>query len=157
MVVKLSPYCGTNYKEFKQKLSDNPLKLSMVFKDTAVDHTNFKDPINYILNTYDIWIDPNYEQTVEYLISNREFNTDDNYFYRDSRTKDIILLEDIRSSYIPKQNQSILSIEDIIFASLKFNLSPVKHLIKRSYQKLPDIIATILGFLTSIDVVFTFI
>ena len=141
----LTDYAFENYDKLKQLLNDNPMEMSLFFKDTTIDYENRKKPLPPYLNFNYKGVDLNFIKKTSISISSLEFISDENVFIDNSKLTIEAMFSSSQDSfrYIKQRKEEK---EYQIFEYL-IEASPKVVYLKRVYQKLPEFVASISGIL----------
>ena len=141
----LTDYAFENYDKLKQLLNDNPMEMSLFFKDTTIDYENRKKPLPPYLNFNYKGVDLDFIKKTSISISSLEFISDENVFIDNSKLTIEAMFSSSQDSfrYIKQRKEEK---EYQIFEYL-IEASPKVVYLKRVYQKLPEFVASISGIL----------
>ena len=143
--LSLSEYALNNIEETKKFLNENPLEMSIYFMDTSFDYKNKTQFISKNLNYIFKPIDFNYIKYTRIYISSLEYSTDENLIIRKPEKK-INSVFDMSSDSFKYISSRALNSDRLIGQFIIQSSSKIYQL-QRNYQKLPEFIAEIAGFI----------
>ena len=142
--LSISDYGLNNLEETQNFLINNPLEMSIYFMDTSFDYQNRKNFISKNLNYIFKNIDLNFAKYTKIFISSLEYSTDENLII----TKPTIEKNSVYDlsldtfNYFPRRNSTNRLIGQFIIQA-----SSTIYQLQRSYEKLPEFIAELAGFI----------
>jgi hypothetical protein len=152
LIVQLTDFGLENLEEFKKKLSKNPIRISLVYTEKSIDYDNFDTPIESVLSFDYYWINIDLYKYIYYQLSKSELISDNNLFWSEQTSEEVPYLEKIKLEEVNTLNRT--EQETGIFNSgligIFFELSRTKHILSRSYQKIPDFLANISSLFSTI-------
>jgi hypothetical protein len=152
LIVTLSQFGLENLEAFKNKLSKNPIRISLVYTEKAIDYDNYDTPIESVLSFDNYWIDIDLFKFFYYQLSKSEFISDNNIFWSEQSSEEVPYLEKIKLEEINLLNRTEQEMGIFTYGmiSITFELSRTKHILSRSYQKIPDFLANISSLFSTI-------
>ena len=148
--VKISDYAKNNLNYVEDFIRNNPIIMSIFFKDSAINYENKKEPIPEYINYIYKDIEIDYIKNSIVFISTLEFKDDQKYFFTNNkiikenmfdRTDDSFRI----NTYLEEGEKKLIN--DDLF-SFELRASPKIVTLKRRYQKIPEFIASLSGLLS---------
>ena len=145
IIISLTDYSLHNFNELENFLNSFPIEVIIFFKDTGIDYENREHPLPSYLNYNKKIIDLNSFKTTEILISSLEFVSDENIIINNPKmTKKLIFQTSYDSFEIIKNRNE--NNQNILFEYI-IGVSPKIIYLKRTYGKIPELLANITGVL----------
>ena len=149
--IKLTQYAKDNLDMLNEFLKENPLYMSVFFKDTGINYENKKVPlppyINYIYKDFEL----EFIKKSIMFYSPIEFRDDQNFFFQNNHIYQDSMFDknddSFKKNYLEVQDGNLEIFKDEIF-EMEFRVSPRVITLKRKYQKIPEFIASLSGLLS---------
>jgi hypothetical protein len=139
------------------KLLQTPIKLFLIYKDTALDLNNYGNPVQKYLIFQSIWIDLSMKKMENFRISELEFSSDENYFLESPKKYNLIKKDQSEPTSISFKDRSQTKISRYrnVLVDVYFEISRKKIFWSRSYMKISNYLADMLSIMNTLIFIFS--